>query len=32
MQRAVERVQDVRAVERDRLDGAVPRDLDLGHG
>ena len=27
-----EGVELVGAVERDRLDGAVPRDLDLGHG
>ena len=29
---ARERVQLVGTVERDRLDGAVARDLDLGHG
>ena len=29
--RAVEGVEHLRPVERDRLDGAVARDLDLGH-
>ena len=28
----VERVEDVRPVQRDRLDGARSRQLDLGHG
>ena len=32
VERAVERVEDVGAVERDRLNRAVARNLDLGHG